>query len=260
MGLVSRWTGPFCMTAAVALIVCAPVRAQESGNALQCVPYARAVSDIRITGDAWTWWDKAAGAYDRGSLPRIGAVMVMAPAGVMTLGHVAVVSRVLNDREIWIRHANWSVPGAIEEDVSVIDVSDQNDWSLVRVWHGPSARMGARTNPVYGFIYGPSRKLFRFDPARDVPGGARYVVLKQAKDGAPARGGGGGEPVFARLAYRPVDLPAELSVPAGGRRLLVDARASVGNGEMRRATERNATRERSLADIIADVKKSARIG
>jgi hypothetical protein len=28
---------------------------------LQCVPYARQVSGIQIYGDAWTWWDQAAG-------------------------------------------------------------------------------------------------------------------------------------------------------------------------------------------------------
>ena len=35
---------------------------------LQCVPYARAHSAIKIYGDAYTWWDKAAGKYSRGAL------------------------------------------------------------------------------------------------------------------------------------------------------------------------------------------------
>ena len=30
---------------------------------LQCVPYARQVSGIRIYGDAHTWWDQAEGRY-----------------------------------------------------------------------------------------------------------------------------------------------------------------------------------------------------
>ncbi len=30
---------------------------------LQCVPYAREHSGVKIYGDAYTWWDKAAGKY-----------------------------------------------------------------------------------------------------------------------------------------------------------------------------------------------------
>jgi hypothetical protein len=36
---------------------------------LQCVPYARQVSGIQLYGDAHTWWDQAAGRYDRGFTP-----------------------------------------------------------------------------------------------------------------------------------------------------------------------------------------------
>ena len=39
---------------------------------LQCVPYARQVSGIRIFGDAHTWWDQAAGHYARGNRPKVG--------------------------------------------------------------------------------------------------------------------------------------------------------------------------------------------
>ena len=46
---------------------------------LQCVPYAREVSGIRIYGDAHTWWDQAAGHYARGVRPRVGAVMSFRP-------------------------------------------------------------------------------------------------------------------------------------------------------------------------------------
>ncbi|HEX7741649.1 MAG TPA: CHAP domain-containing protein, partial [Sphingobium sp.] len=86
-------------------------------TALQCVPYARIVSGVNIRGDAWTWWGQAEDHYQRGHEPRRGAVLAFRPNGPMTLGHVAVVSKVLGGRRMLIRHANWSVPGAIEEDV-----------------------------------------------------------------------------------------------------------------------------------------------
>ena len=96
-------------------------------TALQCVPYARIVSGVEIYGDALTWWDQAQDHYKRGSIPKKGAVLAFRPVGPMTLGHVAVVSRILDDRRVLIRHANWSSPGAIEEDVLAIDVSDAGE-------------------------------------------------------------------------------------------------------------------------------------
>ena len=90
---------------------------------LQCVPYARIVSGVDIHGDALNWWDQADGRFQRGHKPKKGAVLAFRAFGPMALGHVAVVSRVLDDRRILIRHANWSAPGAIEEDVLAIDVS-----------------------------------------------------------------------------------------------------------------------------------------
>ena len=120
---------------------------------LQCVPYARNVSGVQIHGDALTWWDQAENHYKRGHSPRTGAVLAFRPVGPMVLGHVAVVSRVLDDRRVLIRHANWSVPGAIEEDVLAIDVSEAGDWSVVRVWHSPTNQTGARSSPTFGFIY-----------------------------------------------------------------------------------------------------------
>ena len=32
---------------------------------MQCVPYARKKSGVKIFGDAYTWWDKAAGRFER---------------------------------------------------------------------------------------------------------------------------------------------------------------------------------------------------
>ncbi|MDZ3830713.1 MAG: CHAP domain-containing protein [Sphingopyxis sp.] len=124
---------------------------------LQCVPFARSESGVEIYGNAKTWWSQAAGSYERGNEPRKGAVMAFAGTRGMPMGHVAVVKKVLNDREILIDHANWSPingrRGQIERGVRVIDVSDAGDWSMVRVWYAPIGDLGLRANPVQGFIY-----------------------------------------------------------------------------------------------------------
>ena len=123
----------------------------------ECVPFARAVSGIRIFGDAWTWWDQAEGHYRRGNQPRIGAVMAFIPYGKMELGHVAAVSEIIDARTILVTHANWSLingrRGQVERDVKVIDVSDAGDWSAVRVWYAPNEGLGGTAWPVHGFIY-----------------------------------------------------------------------------------------------------------
>jgi hypothetical protein len=123
---------------------------------LQCVPYARQVSGIDIRGDAWTWWESAAGLYPRGFVPEPGAVLVMQPTSVMPLGHVAVVQSVKGAREILVTQANWgSTPetrGRVESDTSVVDVSLGNDWRAVRVWNRSAGAYG-RVNPAFGFIY-----------------------------------------------------------------------------------------------------------
>ena len=124
---------------------------------LQCVPYARQVSGIRIFGDAHTWWGQAEGRYARGSVPRAGAVMALRPHGNSRLGHVAAVSKVIDSRTILIRHSNWSPingrRGQIEDNVKAIDVSDANDWSAVRIWYAPIQALGGSHWPVQGFIY-----------------------------------------------------------------------------------------------------------
>jgi surface antigen len=71
----------------------------------------------------------------------------------MPAGHVAMVSRIVNNREVLLDHANWSYRGGIEHDVRAIDVSPNNDWSDVRVWYGPIHDLGIRSNPAHGFIY-----------------------------------------------------------------------------------------------------------
>lgn len=141
-----------------ALIVSGILALSHVAEAQQCVPYARQISGVGLSGDAWRWWSAAEGAYDRGNQPRNGAVLVFRQTSSMRHGHVAVVSRVINKREIRIDHANWGSyraggKGTIRRDVAVLDVSPHNDWTQVRVWHEPSDSFGARVNPTYGFIY-----------------------------------------------------------------------------------------------------------
>jgi hypothetical protein len=118
---------------------------------ISCVPYARSATGITVAGNAWQWWDHAAGVYERGSVPEPGGVLAFRANGRMRLGHVAVVTRVINDREIEIDHANWAGHG-VAMGVPVVDVSENNDWSAVRVGLGRSDSFGS-IYPTYGFIY-----------------------------------------------------------------------------------------------------------
>jgi surface antigen len=118
---------------------------------LQCVPYAREISHIDLSGDAFLWWAEASGRYARGNVPAEGAVLNFRAIGRMPLGHVAVVTAVEDSRTILITQANW-VPGSITNDVTVEDVSPNNDWTQVQVELGDSSKWGA-SYPTYGFIY-----------------------------------------------------------------------------------------------------------
>lgn len=122
------------------------------GSPLQCVPYAREAAGIEIYGDAWTWWDSAAGRYARGSQPRPGAV-VQLQVKHAERGHLAYVSEVVSSREIIVDHANWLNRGKIHRHTPMVDVSPNNDWSQVRVWYTPGGHLGGSTYPVVGFIY-----------------------------------------------------------------------------------------------------------
>jgi len=127
----------------------------------QCVPFARSASGIQIFGDAWTWWDQADGRYDRGHRPRVGSVIVFEKTGRLPLGHVAVVSRVVEKRVLMLTHANWSRQngkrGHAEQDVTLYDVSPRNDWSAVKVWYRDSDGLGGSIYPVAGFIHGDGK-------------------------------------------------------------------------------------------------------
>ena len=119
---------------------------------LQCVPYARAHSNVDIHGDAYTWWDKAAGQYERGTSPMQGAVMVMDGYAGKHRAHVAVVRQLVSPREIRIDHANWLNDRAIYVNDPVIDVSPDNDWSAVKIWNIRAGTWGSKVYAVRGFI------------------------------------------------------------------------------------------------------------
>jgi surface antigen len=151
-----RFSGAVAASLMMAAALFAGTPAAAAGY-LQCVPFARAESGVDIRGNARTWWEQAAGQYERGQEPRQGAVMAFAGTRGMPMGHVAVVKKVVSDREILIDHANWSPIGGrrgqIERNVRVVDVSSAGDWSMVRVWYAPIGDLGLRANPVQGFIY-----------------------------------------------------------------------------------------------------------
>jgi surface antigen len=127
---------------------------RSRGERVWCVPFARTASGVEIKGNAKTWWAAAEGRYDRGNQPMVGAVMVFSGSRSMPMGHVAVVSEVVNDRIILIDHANWK-RNQVSLDMAVIDVSEAGDWSAVKVENGSGSY--GRTNPVSGFIYPPNQ-------------------------------------------------------------------------------------------------------
>lgn len=161
----------FALVSCCALMTAAPALARH----LQCVPFARQVSGIEIRGNAYTWWDQAAGRYARGQAPREGAVLAFAATRKMPNGHVAMVSKILSPREVLLTHANWSRPGGIERDVRAVDVSEAGDWSKVRVWFAPLGDLGKTAYPAHGFIFA--------EPGADAL--TAPVAIAAAKAGAP---------------------------------------------------------------------------
>lgn len=172
----------------------AHVYAARYYGGLQCVPFARAASGIELKGNAVNWWDAAAGVYERGSAPEVGAVLNFRANGGMRLGHVAVVRQVVNSREVEIDHANWawSGKGNIARGVNVIDVSARNDWTAVRVALGHGDDFGSIYS-TYGFIYdrpdsgtmvanarptlsAPSRDVRGYDEVAEAPGRVTSVA------------------------------------------------------------------------------------
>ena len=139
-------------TLGLSLFAVSPGRTQDVY--WQCVTFVRLASGIEIYGDAWTWWRQGTQQFRTGTRPETGAVLVFQPHGRMTRGHVAMVSEVLTDRVIRVTHANWGGSrGKIEENVTVVDVSDAGDWSAVKVWYAPINDLGSSVYPIYGFVY-----------------------------------------------------------------------------------------------------------
>lgn len=120
------------------------------GQRVWCVPYARNLSGINIRGNAKDWWGLARNTYERGDDPAVGSVMSFRSTRGMPLGHVGVVADVVNNREIILNHANWN-RNKVSLEMGVIDVSKNNDWSLVRVESRPGQY--GKPYPVNGFIY-----------------------------------------------------------------------------------------------------------
>ncbi len=139
----------FALVVSCGLMTATPAFAQF----WQCAPFARQISGIAIRGNANTWWAQAAGRYDRGHAPRVGAVLAFAASRSMPMGHVAMVSEVVSDREVLLTHANWSRRGGVERNVRAIDISAAGDWSRVKVWYGPIGGLGTSAYVTKGFIY-----------------------------------------------------------------------------------------------------------
>jgi len=146
---------------AVALASCSDTRGSgtaglgsPSALAGSCVLYARAVSGIALQGDAYAWWDAAAGSYLRGQMPEAGAILVLSRTDRLKLGHLAVVRQVIDPRDILVDHANW-VPGRIITGMQVRDVSAANDWTALRFFNADTGAFGA-IYPADGFIYQPT--------------------------------------------------------------------------------------------------------
>jgi len=151
--------------------------AHASYGGLQCVPFARAASGIELKGNAADWWDAAAGVYERGAQPEAGSVLNFRSTGRMRLGHVAVVTAVLDARHIEVEQANWA-KGSVSRNTPVEDVSPDNDWTAVRVAIG-GGNFGS-TYPTYGFIYDRPDSGTMLANARSTPSVTATATVRDA--------------------------------------------------------------------------------
>ena len=152
-------------------------------HGLECVPFARALTGIELSGDAPDWWAEAADRYDRTQTPRTGAILAFRRSARLPHGHVSVVSRLLDGREIMVTQANW-VHGRVTQDQPVLDVSPRHDWTEVRVWWEPSHALGTTVYPTYGFIL-PERRLDHDEIAEGTPHAAAIAVSYHPPSAAP---------------------------------------------------------------------------
>lgn len=131
----------------------ASVTISSTAQAQHCVRTVRSLSDFTIRGNAWTWWNRAADhGYARGHRPEPGSVLVFGRQGRLPQGHVSLVTAIIDERTILVHHT-WSQGAEIEASVEVVDVSDANDWSSVRVWHSQTDTLGTSSLRISGFIY-----------------------------------------------------------------------------------------------------------
>ena len=177
----------------------------DRSTGLQCVPFARANSGIELQGNAGTWWNAASGVYERGARPEVGSVLNFRSTGRMRMGHVAVVSRIVNPRVVEIDHANWGgYRGRVARGMRVVDVSERNDWTAVRVAMSRSGAFGS-VYPTYGFIYDrPDRgTMLANNNSSPMPAPGSPRVMQVA-----ARTSASAEDQFEEVAEAPDDEPA----------------------------------------------------
>lgn len=165
-----------------------PVPAYTGGeDFIWCVPYARQVSGVQIRGDAHTWWDQAAGRYERGTRPAPYAVLALKRDRHLGGGHIGVVTGILGPREIRVSHANWgwtaATRGRVYTHMPAVDVSEGNDWSRVRFEH-PAVGAFGRVYAAHGFIYphgsGPDVRVAAAEAAPSSPAAASSLDARTA--------------------------------------------------------------------------------
>ncbi len=119
------------------------------GERVWCVPFARTLSGIELRGNAETWFAVPRASTTAGQSPRWARSWCSAArASCHGACGGGVADRV--GREILIDHANWK-RNQISLKMSVIDISDANDWSLVKVAYDPG--QFGRPYPISGFVY-----------------------------------------------------------------------------------------------------------
>jgi hypothetical protein len=78
------------------------------------------------------------------------------------------------------------VPNELDQDQLVVDVSERNDWSEVRVWYPPTATLGIHTYPAYGFIL-PPRPATHDELAEAAQPAALYAISSRGRQPPRAR-------------------------------------------------------------------------
>jgi len=107
---------------------------------------------MRARCRAWTWWQEASGKYAKTHAPALGSVMVLYRYAGPDRAHLAVVTAMPSAREIRIAHANWLDQGRVYTNVPVYDMSQDNDWSAVKVYNPATQDWGTHVYDVQGFI------------------------------------------------------------------------------------------------------------